>query len=98
MYANEGISVTLWKDVSNISKLCSLLVFFGFIKFAISFVNFLACSDDPKAPCITTGQNVLDIRSFDVSNFPYDFGGLVCLYCAFHFAAFLALSIKSRRK
>ena len=55
------------------------------------------CSTDSNAPCITTGDEVLKLRSFDESNFPMDCVGMLSLYFAFHVGAFLSLLVKSRK-
>jgi len=100
MYGNEAISIVQWQNVTNIGNIFNEKSRGHVYRFLVckKCIIFIECSADPSLPCLQTGEEVLESRSFAKSHEWFDFTGMVVLYCAFNFFAYMALLIKSRQK
>ncbi|XP_026501599.1 protein scarlet [Vanessa tameamea] len=61
-------------------------------------VQNITCAEDSDSPCLSTGEEVLTVYDFHLSQFWSDVVALVVLYLAFHLLALLALKYRTRRK
>ncbi|XP_050345027.1 protein scarlet-like [Nymphalis io] len=61
-------------------------------------VQNITCAEDSASPCLSTGEEVLMVYDFHMSQFWTDITALVVLYLAFHLLALLALRYRTRRK
>ncbi|XP_014279356.1 protein scarlet [Halyomorpha halys] len=63
-----------------------------------SQIDRIPCSDNPEAPCIASGAEVLDNYGYYKNGFYFDIGGLVAIYIACHVIGFLAFWKRSQKQ
>ncbi|XP_057331763.1 protein scarlet-like [Microplitis mediator] len=60
--------------------------------------NYINCSTNIEAPCLASGEQVLENFGFTPGNYFIDLMGLVAIFTFSHFAGFLAIFYRSRKE
>jgi EPP (Eye Pigment Precursor) family transporter len=99
-YANEILVVNQWQHITSIS--CPGIETdrsstHQITNITQSWLSTITPGTSSTDRCFTTGQDVIDMFSYDASNVNFDFFMLVLLLVVFRFVAFLILALRARK-